>query len=260
VGLDGTGFSTSDRISSFKSTWSWSKSTMDGVVATINVKSEGVHTLNVWMREDGFVLDKLVLTVRSGYTPTGEGPAESPRVDSSGVPYQQYSGTDGIISIEAENFDAIASPGSHDWVEVFPAGYSGSDALQALPNMQTNNNTGYVTNSPRLDFLVNFVKTGTHYVWIRGLGANGNDDSVHVGLDGIGLSSSDKIDGFGTDWSWSKSTRDGPVATINVSSAGVHTLNVWMREDGFVLDKLVLTVRSGYTPTGVGPVESPRSN
>ena len=52
---------------------------MDIDIATINVSTPGIHTVNIWMREDGFVLDKLVLTDSWSYTPTGEGPAESIR-------------------------------------------------------------------------------------------------------------------------------------------------------------------------------------
>ena len=51
---------------------------------------------------------------------------------------------------------------------------------------------------------------------------------------------------------------DGPVATINVTSAGLHTIHIWMREDGFRFDKLLLTTNQGYTPGGAGPAESPR--
>jgi hypothetical protein len=53
---------------------------------------------------------------------------------------------------------------------------------------------------------------------------------------------------------------DGPVATINVTSSGVHTISVWMREDGFRFDKLLLTTDSNYTPTGIGPGESPQDD
>ena len=179
----------------------------------------------------------------------------------SNDPYQQDPGVDGIVSIEAENIDLNISQGAHDWVlQDVPAGYSGSGAMLASPNIGTNNNTGYVANSPRLDFVVNFVQTGIHYVWIRGIGNTPADDSVHVGLDGIGLTTSDKLSGFNSNWTWSKDTMDGPVATVNVTTTGVHTVNVWMREDGFIVDKLVLTVSSGYIPTGSGPAESPRGN
>ena len=37
----------------------------------------GLHTLNVWMREDGFALDKLVLTTDGAYAPLGQGPSPS---------------------------------------------------------------------------------------------------------------------------------------------------------------------------------------
>jgi lysophospholipase L1-like esterase len=60
----------------------------------------------------------------------------------------------------------------------------------------------------------------------------------------------------GTTWKWSKKTQSGGIATINVTSTGLHTINVWMRESGVVLDKLLLTSSSTYTPTGTGPAET----
>jgi hypothetical protein len=49
---------------------------------------------------------------------------------------------------------------------------------------------------------------------------------------------------------------DGSLATLTVASAGVHTVNVWMRDDAFWFDKIVLAQTSGYTPSGTGPAES----
>ncbi len=34
-------------------------------------------------------------------------------------------------------------------------------------------------------------------------------------------------------------------ASSNLAPPGVYTLNVWMREDGFRFDKIVLTIKSG---------------
>ncbi|MDJ0863901.1 MAG: hypothetical protein QNK18_08435 [Gammaproteobacteria bacterium] len=45
---------------------------------------------------------------------------------------------------------------------------------------------------------------------------------------------------------------------VNVSSTGPHIVNIWMREDGSTIDKIVPTTSSGYTPSGAGPAESPR--
>jgi hypothetical protein len=109
-----------------------------------------------------------------------------------------------------------------------------------------------------LDFRIRFVHPGIHRVWLRGIGASGNDDSLHVGLNGVALASSDRITGFGANWTWRNATTDGPAATIDIPSPGMHTLNVWMREDGVIVDKLVLTRDSGYAPVDTGPVESLR--
>ncbi|MHC4396575.1 MAG: hypothetical protein ACYS1A_13060 [Planctomycetota bacterium] len=171
----------------------------------------------------------------------------------------QDSGTDGIVSMEAENYDNNTSQGAHDWTFITsPSGYTGSGAMEATPNSGTNQNTGYATNSPRLDFLVDFVNTGTHYIWVRGYGASGSDDSCHAGLDGLEIATCDRISTFTTSYGWSKATMDGTDATFDVPSTGVHTVNIWMREDGFIADKIVLTTNSGYTPTGDGPAESQR--
>jgi len=43
----------------------------------------GVHTINVWMREDGTIIDRLLLTPLST-VPSGDGPAESDRGSGSG--------------------------------------------------------------------------------------------------------------------------------------------------------------------------------
>src|SRR4030095_3925451 len=33
-------------------------------------------------------------------------------------------------------------------------------------------------------------------------------------------------------------------------------VNVWMREDGFIIDKLVIATDSSFAPAGLGPAES----
>ena len=67
---------------------------------------------------------------------------------------------------------------------------SNGAAMTAGPNSGVNQNTDYVTMSPRLDLRVNFVKTGIHHIWIRGRAPGpdtGSNDSCHVGLDGVGV-------------------------------------------------------------------------
>jgi hypothetical protein len=165
----------------------------------------------------------------------------------------------GQVVIEAEHFTTNTARASHTWTMTADAAAAGGQVLRSLPNNGANINTGYTTGSPQLDFPIKFSTTGTYQVWLRGSGANGDDDSAHVGLDGAGPASSDRITGFATSASWTKATIDGPVATIVVSTPGVHTLNVWMREDGLNLDRLLLTTNAGFTPAGAGPAESSRA-
>ena len=106
---------------------------------------------------------------------------------SSGGPTAYIQDTsEGLVSIEAENYHANVSQGGHDWQFTAPGGQSGAGALVAAPDNGANINTGYVTNSPRLDYQIEFSQTGTHYVWILGKGPDGDGDSLHVGLDGHG--------------------------------------------------------------------------
>jgi lysophospholipase L1-like esterase len=371
VGLDGEAVDSSDRITRFTtSTWTWTARTMDGPVARIEVATTGLHTLNVWMREDGFILDKIVVTTSSIDAFSGSGPDESPRESADtdgdgwmdagdncalipnpdqedidgdgfgdicdicpndiendadgdgfcadidgcpydankalpgvcgcdvpetdidgdgwldcqdnclnianpeqedtdndglgdvceGMPYFQDSGDSGLVVIEAENYDRHVPQGDHQWEAVSIQGASGA-AMQALPNSGANLNSDYLSTSPRLDFDIEFVKTGTHYVWVRGFAASKLDDSLHVGLDGEAVDSSDRITRFTTStWTWTARTMDGPVARIEVATTGLHTLNVWMREDGFILDKIVVTTSSIDAFSGSGPDESPRES
>lgn len=357
AGIDGNTPASADRIASngATNTWTWGKNDIDANIVSINVPTAGIHTFNLWMREDGVKVDKIVLTTDPDYTPTGTGPVESTKgtgggniapvanagadqtltdsdrngsetitldgtgssdsdgtivsytwtegsttlgtgatlnytfsigihtltlavTDNNGatatdqiiitvnepapLPFLQDGGSDGIISIEAENFDNKVSQGGHDWVEATAtSGYSGVAYMLSTPDNGANVNTGYISTSPRLDYKINFVKTGTHYLWMRThKGTAATDDSFHAGLDGIALSTSDRIQAANPsgEWVWGNGDIDANVVTINVTTVGEHTLNIWMREDGSKLDKLVITTSATYTPTGAGPDESIR--
>jgi hypothetical protein len=175
-----------------------------------------------------------------------------------GTVFLQDGGADGIVSINASSFATRIAQGGHSWDDVTPAGHQGTAALQALPNIDAAINTGFETQSPRADYQVEFNRTGLHYVWIRGSAASGRDDSLHVGLDGAAQPDSDRITGFGSSLDWSNQTLDVVVASIDVPATGMHTINVWMREDGTVYDKLLLTSNPGFVPSGTGPLESPQ--
>jgi len=164
----------------------------------------------------------------------------------------------GQVVIEAEHFTNRIGRAGHSWEIANNGSASGGQEMSCNPNNNANQNTGYVTGAPQLDFSITFTTTGTYHVWLRGSGATQDDDSVHAGIDGTGPVSADRITGFGAGLGWSKSTMDNVVATIVVSTPGTHTFHLWMREDGFRVDKILLTTNAGFTPSGAGPAESPR--
>ncbi len=173
-----------------------------------------------------------------------------------GVP--QESG--GMVVIEAEKYWNKIARSSHDWaLSTAKAGYSGTGAMVASPNNGGFYDMGYTTTSPEIRFLVDIRQPGTYYVWIRAWADSGTDDSAHIGLDHQATTSADRIypNTLGA-WIWTKKTMDGPDATLNVTTPGVHAVNIWAREDGPYIDKIVLTTNSSYNPSGTGPAESVR--
>ncbi|MBI4368418.1 MAG: fibronectin type III domain-containing protein, partial [Candidatus Omnitrophica bacterium] len=172
------------------------------------------------------------------------------------APFQE---SGGLLVIEAEHPHANISRNGKSWTsQTTQTGFAGEGYFWAGPDTGINQDTNYTTLSPELQYQVQIQTTGTYYVWVRGYGKDGGSDSVHVGLDGVGTSS-DKINNFVIgSYSWTKSTWDSVVATVNITTTGTHTLNVWMREDGFIFDKILLTQDPNFIPSGLDPQESAR--
>ena len=150
----------------------------------------------------------------------------------------------GEIFIEVENYTASTGANGQKWMRIKDDAASGGTALQAGADQ------GYVYqkqdlgNSPRLDYTVNFKKAGVYYVWARGKGVGNlkDSDSVFLGLDGKVAKPAAGIQNFGLPYRWTNDTvGQSPVAVIEVAQPGEHTLNLWTREDGLVLDALLLT-------------------
>jgi regulation of enolase protein 1 (concanavalin A-like superfamily) len=172
-------------------------------------------------------------------------------------PYQQDGGADGIISMEAEHFDESLQTTRGEWEEVGPTGgFTGTAGMQC--NGAGVIKTGYAATSPGLAYNINFVKAGTHYVWVLAWGATGNDDSCHVGLDGQEVTTGEWMSGWSNVYVWSSSATVDGRAHFDVDVPGEHTLNIWVREDGLIIDKIVVTTNVDYVPEGDGPPESPR--
>jgi hypothetical protein len=185
---------------------------------------------------------------------------------SNAIPFYQDDVPDGILCMEAENFDRNTPQGDHTWEFVTdPTGYSGTGAMRALPDtgdLIINEPADYLVICPRLDYEVKFVKSGTHYVWVRWYAISNETNSCHVGLNGNPNPTSDRVGNIFSyfEWLWAgDSDLDNyERLTMDIPSPGIYTINVWMREDGYWFDKIVFTTNPDYTPTDLGPEESIR--
>ncbi|MCF8380398.1 MAG: hypothetical protein K9H49_12515 [Bacteroidales bacterium] len=173
------------------------------------------------------------------------------------------------ITIEAEDFDANVPQGCHWWSVVDDETASGKKKLQCFPDLSKNKEGviyEYTTHDPRkdapkLDYRINFTTPGVYHIWVRGQSYDHYGNSLHIGMNGDTLSSSDKLECLGENntWIWDNDTKDEVTATIEIKEAGPVTINVWPREDGIQIDKLVLTLDTVYQPAGDGPKASIRS-
>ncbi|MEZ4700751.1 MAG: FG-GAP-like repeat-containing protein [Rhodothermales bacterium] len=347
AGLDGTAESSPLKVNTFGS-WLWANSKQDGGISTIEVTSAGVHTVHVWMGDDGVFVDKVVLSTDAGFVPTGTGPAESPKdggdpvnpapvasftvtqgagefdfdVDGSAstddgaiVSYDWTFGdgatatgatashtygaygtytvtltvTDdlgatgstsqtvtivdpngsgafleagGMVVMEAEHFHDNIARGADSWAAASAnAGASGASYMVSTPDDGTQIDSGVETSSPEFSFDVEFTTTGDYYIWARVWADNNRANSGYAGVDGAVVPNANGLTvATFSAWTWVTVQKGSTPVSVNIGSAGAHTVHVWMREDGLAVDKVLLTTDAGFTPTGEGPAESPQGS
>ena len=291
VGLNGAVSATADKMDDFPSGWNWSNSTRDPQRAKISIPAKGIHAVNLWMREDGLAVDKILLTNDPAYTPTGVGPvhfdgtstnteadpedtaesepsepteqADTEQADTEQADTEQADtestennntdtavSNEGLVAVEIEVYQS-KTDGSRSWIKSNLAGASG-EALVTSPN------TGKINFKPdavKLDYRMYFAQAGEYYVWLRGygdtVGNEGKNDSIHVGLNN-NAANAKVLENFPARWSWSNKQRGGGVVKMTIPSIGWHQINLWMREDGLALDKLLLVKDASFVPTGEG--------
>ncbi|MBI2621265.1 MAG: hypothetical protein HYW63_01295 [Candidatus Levybacteria bacterium] len=239
----------------------------------------------------GVSVDKLLLTQDPTCVPADFGdncpadstvtPSPEPNVTLTPAPSSQVSAfieSNGRVVMEAESHDRNISR-THDGTEqrwqndTTLDNFSGDRAKKALPNVGSVallNSSGVPSNSPEMIYNINFTQAGTYYIWTRSSGVDADTNSIHAGLDAVTQTNSSNLrtyfrgyQGLNTIWRWysEKSQDSATRASITIDTAGIHTFHIWMREDGAVVDKIVLTKDAAWqppTPSDKGPVESQR--
>lgn len=162
-----------------------------------------------------------------------------------------FTEVNGVVVFEAEEFANNLSPrSSHSWTFNTGLGSSGTGYMEATPESNASLSAGGT--SPELQYDIVFNTAGTYYVWVSGWAQNNGSDTVHSGLDGS-FANSDCIYNFTNGvWSWQQNHKSGcsggaSRATVNVA-AGSRVFSLWMNEDSFRADRVLLVNDSAYTP------------
>jgi hypothetical protein len=108
-------------------------------------------------------------------------------VTGTTFPVTEPATADAYMYFEAEDYYAVTPRTSggtvRSWVPDYTTGFYGISAMRASPNSGANvSQTNSPLQSPRLDFKVNFVNTGNHFIWVRTYRNNTNDEGVRLGI------------------------------------------------------------------------------
>lgn len=129
-------------------------------------------------------------------------------------------------------------------------GASQGEYLELLPDTRSSNGDA-ITNEtnwsaggegPTLAYSVNFTDAGRYAVSVRAYSSNDEDDSIFIGVDDVWSAEGGTIALCGAKNAWAWSDCDGSQsAYVDIPTAGSHTFQFSASEDGFELDRFVLS-------------------
>jgi hypothetical protein len=174
--------------------------------------------------------------------------------------------TDTDISVEAEAYAKVERNSIRSWKHVRDTTASGGAYIFITPDTRvTHSDSLYngvnFSNKPGqmciVTYNVKFKTTGRYFVWVRAKSTGSEDNSVHVGIDGTWPETGARMQWCQgkNKWWWESKQRTQKEHCgvpyqiyINVDTPGLHTIQFSMREDGFKMDKFLLTTNRNFKP------------
>ena len=167
----------------------------------------------------------------------------------------------GLVVIEAEAYSEIrdGNDGSAWALSTSPPeNFSGTGAMIAISGPEGAKEYADKANAedhgPMLRYRIHFVKGEPVYVWARAAHYSSIDDSVWYAMNGVvGIDSplcftvaEQPIIG---EWHYILFMMNDDIARIDIADPGVKTVELYMREPGFLLDRIVLTSDANFDPS-----------
>ncbi len=217
--------------------WAWHKADKPIVVDTA-----GIHTIDFFGREPNALLDHIIITSSATFDPNLDKIWEYWGLPS----FIQPSDTLGLVVIPAEKFDFYrpglgSKKGDTFTLEDSISGFFGEGYMRANMAKGDGSISNAETINIKLSYLVEFVKTGPHYIWAYVYFPNDKSDSYFFGVDGKVVGQvSGQPRGV---WSWHKGS-----APIQIDSIGVYKIDFFGREPNGLLDHIIITTSESFDP------------
>ncbi len=106
-------------------------------------------------------------------------------------------------------------------------------------------------------YKVNITTPGRYFVWARAFSMGTEDNGVHVGIDGVWPESGARLQWCEgkNEWTWSSAQRvpenhcgTNNTIYLDIETPGEHIVMFSMREDGFEMDKWLMTTDANFAP------------
>jgi len=184
------------------------------------------------------------------------------QMDNKPMSYEK----DGCVEMEAENFANQTKDEPRKWYLQTNDSASGKKYLMILPDTRKThgdslyngiNFSNKAGEMAVLSYHINFATTGRYYVWVRAMSTGSEDNSVHVGVDGNWPETGLRMQWCAgkNKWWWESKQRTQKEHCgvpyqiyLDIDKPGLHTIQFSMREDGFRMDKFLLTLNRDFKP------------
>ncbi len=229
------------------------------------------------------------VTKGSGLTTSRDGTStvqtSKNRFSNDCIPIEQ----NGVVAVEAETFFRQTNTSLREWFVIGDGGAksstdpddhlaseaSGQKYIEVLPDTRVYGKNDDKPEDPLVrgenfseipgqlavvEYKVNFTNTGKYFVWVRANSSGKEDNGIHVGIDNTWPDSGKRMQWCSAKnrWQWESSKRlrekscDNPMLIyLDVLTPGEHIIKFSMREDGFEMDKFILS-KEYVKPVGAG--------
>jgi hypothetical protein len=193
---------------------------------------------------------------------------------------------DGIVAVEAELFYKQSNTEIRQWYITsksnLPAvapdpdgthidGAANNAYIEILPDTRVTHDDKLIagenfSNEPGkmavVHYQVKFNNPGRYYVWARAYSTGAEDNGLHVGFNNTWPAHGQRMQWCEgkNQWTWASKQRTEAEHCgvpkeiyLDIEKAGIHDIQFSLREDGFEMDRFLLTKDIDYVPEGEGP-------